>query len=194
MRIASTAIALSLCSAALLGACRSTPEPDPEPRSVQALPVGPSWLDGQARFHRSFESPTFGVALRLRGADFSSLENALGINNPCFSVAFVERCENGVNGPVRPNFSLDLRGRATTLDVPIWCPSVGTSFGWQAEFTDYRRVLGNPGTRFQPLMRCGGAAVGAVFLFPSPLHIEPGVLPRPGIPLNGIQVTDWVRL
>ena len=174
--------------------CTSAPEAEPGRQAAQPLTVMPRWLEGKARFHRSLAEPTFGVSVRLRGSDFSGVDAALGVNNPCFSLAFVQKCANGVSGPSRPNLSLVTRGRATTLDVPIWCPSVGTAFAWNAEFTDYRRLIGHPGTQFQPLMRCEGVAAGAVFLFPSGLRSEPSTLPRPGIPLEGLQLTDWVTL
>ena len=174
--------------------CARAPEAEPGSQAAQPLTVMPGWLEGKARFHRSLAEPTFGVSVRLRGSDFSAIDAALGVNNPCFSLAFVQKCANGVSGPSRPNLSLVTRGRATTLDVPIWCPSVGTAFVWNAEFTDYRRLLGHPGSQFQPLIRCEGVAAGAVFLFPSGLRSEPSTLPRPGIPLEGLQLTDWVTL
>ena len=175
-------------------ACDRAPETDLGSQAAQPLTVLPGWLEGKAKFHRSLAEPTFGVSVRLRGSDFSAIDTALGVNNPCFSLAFVQKCSNGVSAPARPNLSLVTRGRATTLDVPIWCPSVGTAFAWNAEFTDYRRLVGHPGTQFQPLMRCEGVAAGAVFLFPSGLRSEPSTLPRPGIPLEGLQLTDWVTL
>ena len=174
--------------------CAKAPEADLGRQAAQPLTVLPGWLEGKARFHRSLAEPTFGVSVRLRGSDFSAIDAALGVNNPCFSLALVQKCANGVAGPARPNLSLVTRGRATTLDVPIWCPSVGTAFAWNAEFTDYRRLVGHPGTQFQPLMRCEGVAAGAVFLFPSGLRSELTTLPRPGIPLEGLQLTDWVTL
>ena len=174
--------------------CVRTPEADLGSQATQPLTVMPGWLEGKAQFHRSLAEPTFGISVRLRGSDFAAIDAALGVNNPCFSLALVQKCANGVSGPARPNLSLVTRGRATTLDVPIWCPSVGTAFAWNAEFTDYRRLVGHPGTQFQPLMRCEGVSAGAVFLFPSGLRSEPSTLPRPGIPLEGVQLTDWVTL
>lgn len=174
--------------------CARAPEADLGSRAAQPLTVLPGWLEGKAQFHRSLAEPTFGISVRLRGSDFAAIDAALGINNPCFSLAFVQKCANGVSGPARPNLSLVTRGRATTLDVPIWCPSVGTAFAWSAEFTDYRRLVGHPGTQFQPLMRCEGVSAAAVFLLPSGLRSEPSTLPRPGIPLEGVQLTDWVTL
>jgi hypothetical protein len=174
--------------------CGKAPEGDLGSQAAQPLTVMPAWLEGKARFYRSLAEPHFGASVRLRGSDFSAIDAALGVNNPCFSLAFVQKCANGVSAPAHPNLSLVTRGRATTLDVPIWCPSVGTAFAWNAQFTDYRRLVGHPGTQFQPLMRCEGVSAGAVFLFPSGLRSEPSVLPRPGIPLEGLQLTDWVTL
>jgi hypothetical protein len=186
--------AFLVLAAGLLDACNGRPVADPEGRATHLLRLDTPWLEGKAVFHRSLEAPTFGITLRVRGRNFGALENALGTNNPCFSVAFVERCDNGVSGPCAPSSGLGIRGRVKTLDVPIWCPSVGTAFAWQGEFTDYRRVIGHPGMQYHPLMRCGGNAVGAVFLFPSPLHVDPGTLPQPGIPLGGLRVSEWVSL
>jgi hypothetical protein len=184
----------ALVGTAAFASCAKAPEADPGSQAAQRLPVRPGWLEGKAQFHRSLAAPTFGVSVRLRGSDFPAIDTALGVNNPCFSLAFVQKCSNGVSAPARPNLSLVSRGRATTLDVPIWCPSVGTAFAWSAEFTDYRRIVGHPGTQFQPLMRCEGLASGAVFLFPSGLRSEASTLARPGIPLEGLQLTDWVTL
>jgi hypothetical protein len=188
------AICLTLLSVGPLGACRSRPAAEPEGRVTRVVPLDAPWLEGKASVFRSLAEPSFGLTLRVRGRNFGSLEQALGTNNPCFSVAFVQRCDNGVSAPCRPATGVDTRGRVKTLDLPIWCPSVGTAFAWHGEFTDYRHLLGSPGTQFQPLMRCSGNAVGAVFLFPSPLLFERDVVPLPGIPLEGLRISEWVRL
>jgi hypothetical protein len=175
----------------LFSACSSRRLPEPEARTARDLPLQPSWLQGGARLFHSLEEPSFSVLLRLRLADLAGATTAMGINSPCFTVALVERCDNGIMEAAIPrSFTVQPAPGSVGL-VPVWCPAVGTAFAWQAEFTDYRRVIGNPGSFYQPLMRCRGSAQVALFLLPSPFRPDPSVLSQPGVPLGGLPLTQW---
>jgi hypothetical protein len=178
----------------LLSACSARPLPEPQARTARDVPLQPSWLKGGAKLFHSLEEPSFSVLLRLRLADLARAAPALGINSPCFTVALVERCDNGIMEAAIPrSFTVQPAPDSVGL-VPVWCPAVGTAFAWSAEFTDYRRVIGNPGSFYQPLMRCRGRAQVAFFLFPSPLRSDPSVLSQPGVPLDGLPLTQWSSL
>jgi len=183
----------SIIAALLLVGCSAPPITDTPSRIFRTVSLQPSWLTGSAEVFRSLQGPVFGVSVRLRATDLRTTVLALGSNSPCFRVALVERCGNGAEASAIPRiFSTSPPADAAGV-IPIWCPAIDTSFEWSAEFTDYRTVLGYPGT-FQPLMRCRGPAEVAVHLFPSGLRSSTTVLPRPGIPLSGLPITQWLPL
>ena len=188
-------LSLSLVAGLLLfSSCSSRRLPEPEARSARNLPLQPSWLQGGAKLFHSLEEPSFSVLLRLQLADLASATSALGINSPCFTVALMERCDNGIEEAAIPR-SFTVRPAPGSVGlVPVWCPATDTAFAWSAEFTDYRRVIGNPGSFYQPLMRCRGSAQVALFLFPSPLRSDLSVLSQPGVPLDGLPLTQWSSL
>ncbi len=183
-----------LCAAALtlgLLACSSGPSHQAPSVTSRSVPFHVSWINGTARLSQPLSGSTFGLALDLRVSDWPSASSALGSHSPCFNVALVERCSNGVTAQAVPTAFIPGMQVGTT---PLWCPAIGTSFHWSAEFVDYRRVIGNPGSFFQPLMRCQGYADFAVHLFPSGLRADPTALPRPGVPVDGLRITEWQRL
>ena len=89
------------------GCARREPDPAERPRmATTSLPLRPVWLEGTATLTKAVENPTFQVTFAVRPSDFGSLEQALGWNSPCLSIALRQRCENGVEAAASPSDSV----------------------------------------------------------------------------------------